>query len=94
MVFAICISMAACNGVELSVAGMVAVASVLPVVVAVMGSTVNMAAAMATATTSLGSNHLHHRVTVSDTNAVGTARCRKVGQAATATVQRSNVHGQ
>ena len=55
--------MAACNGVAMSAAAMVAVASLLPVVAAVMGSTVNMAAAMATATTSLGRNHLGHRVT-------------------------------
>ena len=56
--------MTACNGVALSAAALVAVASVLPVVVAVMGSTVNMAAAMATATTSLGGNHLGHCVTL------------------------------
>ena len=64
LVLAICSSTTACNGVALSVAVMVAVASVRPVVVAVMGSTVNMAAAMATATTSLGRNHIGHRVTV------------------------------
>ena len=63
MVIAVCISMTACNGVALSVVGLVAVASVLPAVVAVMVSTVNMAAATATATTSLGANHLGHRVT-------------------------------
>ena len=95
LVFAICISMTARNGVALSVAVVVAVASVLPVVVAVMGSTVNMAAAMATATTSLGGNHIGHCVTAqscvqglwlklevnpaSDTNAVDTARCRLRG---------------
>jgi hypothetical protein len=64
LVFAICISMTARNGFALSVAAMVGVASVLPVVVAVMGSTVNMAAAMATAPTSLGGHHLGHHVTV------------------------------
>ena len=64
LVFAICISMMACNGVALSVAVMVAVASVRPVVAVLMGSTVNMAAAMATATTSPGGNHLGHHVTV------------------------------
>jgi len=54
--------MRACNGVSLSVAVMVAVASARPVVVVLTGSTVNMAAAMATAT-SLGGNHIGHHVT-------------------------------
>ena len=57
-VFAICMSMTACNGVALSVAVMVAVASVRPVVAVLMGSTVNMAATMATTTTSPGGHHL------------------------------------
>ena len=63
LVFAIFISMTTCNGVAMSAAAMVAVASVLPVVAAAMGSTANVAAAMATATTSLGRNHLGHRAT-------------------------------
>ena len=43
---------------------MVAAASVRPVVVVMMGSTVNMAAAMAPTTISLGGNHIGHHVTV------------------------------
>ena len=41
-----------------------AVASVLPVFVAMMGSTVNMAAAIGTATAILGGSHLGHSMTV------------------------------
>jgi len=64
LAIAICINMTTCNVVTLSVAVMVAVASVRSVVGVVMGSTVNTAATMATTTTSPGGNHIGHRVTV------------------------------